>query len=180
MSAFAACSRRAFSRSASTTTRSRSTITTREAPRESASKPSAPLPAKRSRHARSSRRWPSQLKSVSRTRSGVGRSAAAAGNFTMRLRHFPAMMRTRLRPLGRAVIVGRSYRKIFGFPPAAAMQSLKNFLKKDLELSRSRWSKVLGLLRSRPDIDEALYEEIESQLLQADVGVAATATLIEA
>ncbi len=60
------------------------------------------------------------------------------------------------------------------------MQSLKNFLKKDLELTRSRWSKALGVLRSRPRIDEALYEELESQLLQADVGVAATATLIEA
>ena len=60
------------------------------------------------------------------------------------------------------------------------MQSLKNFLKKDLELTRSRWSKAIGVLRARPKIDEALYEELESQLLQADVGVAATATLIEA
>jgi len=60
------------------------------------------------------------------------------------------------------------------------MQSLRNFLKKDLELTRSRWSKALGALRSRPAIDEALYEELEAQLLQADVGVAATATLVEA
>ena len=60
------------------------------------------------------------------------------------------------------------------------MQSLRNFLKKDLELTRSRWSKALGALRSRPKIDEALYEELEAQLLQADVGVAATATLVEA
>ena len=60
------------------------------------------------------------------------------------------------------------------------MQSLKNFLKKDLELTRSRWSKALGTLRARPKIDEALYEELEAQLLQADVGVAATATLVEA
>ena len=60
------------------------------------------------------------------------------------------------------------------------MQSLRNFLKKDLELTRSRWSKALGTLRARPKIDEALYEELESQLLQADVGVAATATLVEA
>ena len=60
------------------------------------------------------------------------------------------------------------------------MQSLRNFLKKDLELTRSRWSKALGTLRARPKIDEALYEELESQLLQADVGVAATTTLVEA
>ena len=59
------------------------------------------------------------------------------------------------------------------------MQSLRNFLKKDLELTRSRWSKAIGVLRARPTIDEALYEELESQLIQADVGVAATATLIE-
>jgi len=59
------------------------------------------------------------------------------------------------------------------------MQSLRGFLKKDLELTRSRWSKALGVLRARPKIDEALYEELESQLIQADVGVAATASLIE-
>src|SRR6185503_20731909 len=59
------------------------------------------------------------------------------------------------------------------------MQSLRNYLKKDLELTRSRWSKAIGVLRARPKIDEELYEELESQLIQADVGVAATATLIE-
>ena len=30
------------------------------------------------------------------------------------------------------------------------MQSLKNFLKKDLELTRSRWSKAIGVLRGSP------------------------------
>ena len=55
---------------------------------------------------------------------------------------------------------------------------LKAFLKKDLELTRDRWSKALGVLRAHPKIDEALYEELESQLLQADVGTAATAHLI--
>ena len=60
------------------------------------------------------------------------------------------------------------------------MQSLKSFLKKDLELTRSRWSRALGTLRARPKIDESLYEELESQLIQADVGVAATATLVDA
>ena len=59
------------------------------------------------------------------------------------------------------------------------MQSLKALLRKDLELTRSRWSKALGVLRARPIIDEALYEELEAQLIAADVGVAATASLIE-
>src|SRR5260221_12821974 len=58
------------------------------------------------------------------------------------------------------------------------MQSLKALLRKDLELTRSRWSKALGSLRARPVIDAALYEELESQLLEADVGVAATTELI--
>ena len=59
------------------------------------------------------------------------------------------------------------------------MQSLKNFLKKDLELTRSRWSKAIGVLRASPKIDEALYEQLEAQLIEADVGVAATTSLIE-
>jgi fused signal recognition particle receptor len=58
------------------------------------------------------------------------------------------------------------------------MQSLKALLRKDLELTRSRWSKALGTLRARPVIDAALYEELESQLIEADVGVAATTELI--
>ncbi|HEX4780193.1 MAG TPA: signal recognition particle-docking protein FtsY [Usitatibacter sp.] len=53
------------------------------------------------------------------------------------------------------------------------------FLRKDLELTRDRWKSAIGLLRSSPQIDEALYEALESQLIAADVGVAATATLIE-
>jgi fused signal recognition particle receptor len=58
------------------------------------------------------------------------------------------------------------------------MQSLKALLRKDLELTRSRWSKALGALRGRPTIDEALYEELEEQLLQADVGTAASTELV--
>jgi fused signal recognition particle receptor len=60
------------------------------------------------------------------------------------------------------------------------MQSLKALLRKDLALTRTRWSKALDVLRSRPKIDAALYEELEAQLIEADVGVAATAALIEA
>ena len=77
---------------------SRSTRTTRAAPRERASRPSAPLPAKRSTQASPVRRWPSQLKRVSRTRSGVGRRPAASGKRTMRLRQSPPTMRRRFAP----------------------------------------------------------------------------------
>jgi fused signal recognition particle receptor len=59
------------------------------------------------------------------------------------------------------------------------MQSLKALLRKDLELTRSRWSKALDTLRGRPRIDEALYEQLEAQLIEADVGMAATADLVE-
>jgi fused signal recognition particle receptor len=59
------------------------------------------------------------------------------------------------------------------------MPPLLSFLKKDLELTRSRWSKALTVLRTHPRIDEALYEELETQLIAADVGTAATRTLIE-
>jgi fused signal recognition particle receptor len=59
------------------------------------------------------------------------------------------------------------------------LTGLKAFLKKDLELTRQRWGKALDVLRTSPKIDEALYEELESQLLQSDVGTAATTHLID-
>jgi fused signal recognition particle receptor len=62
--------------------------------------------------------------------------------------------------------------------PAAETGGLKELLRKDLELTRSRWSKALNVFRAAPKIDEALYEELEAQLLGADVGTAATQTLI--
>src|SRR3974390_3137327 len=52
------------------------------------------------------------------------------------------------------------------------------FLKKDLELTRDRWKNALGLLRSHAKIDESLYEALEAQLIAADVGTAATASLV--
>jgi fused signal recognition particle receptor len=64
-------------------------------------------------------------------------------------------------------------------PGDSAESGLKALLRKDLELTRSRWKNALGVFRARPKIDEALYEELETQLLAADVGVAATQSLIE-
>src|SRR5213595_273718 len=61
---------------------------------------------------------------------------------------------------------------------AGAGSGLAAFLKKDLELTRARWKGAVGLLRSHPRIDEALYEALEVQLLEADVGVAATQSLV--
>jgi fused signal recognition particle receptor len=63
--------------------------------------------------------------------------------------------------------------------PPAPESGLKSFLRKDLELTRARWKKALDVFRAAPKIDEALYEELEAQLIQADVGTAATHTLVE-
>jgi len=60
------------------------------------------------------------------------------------------------------------------------MPALFAFLRKDLELTRDRWKNALGLLRSNAKIDDSLYEELESQLLAADVGTTASASLIAA
>jgi fused signal recognition particle receptor len=72
-------------------------------------------------------------------------------------------------------MVGGSYRKIF-----TVMPPLFAFLRKDLELTRDRWKNALGLLRSNAKIDDSLYDELESQLIAADVGTAASASLIAA
>ena len=63
---------------------------------------------------------------------------------------------------------------------AGAVSGLKSFLLKDLELTRERWKGAIGLLRASPKIDAALFEALEAQLLEADVGVAATQSLVEA
>src|SRR5438874_2140166 len=68
-------------------------MTTSAAPRESASKQSAPVPAKRSRQCAPAMYGASQLKSVSRTRSGVGRNPCAANTGSRRPRQRPPMMR---------------------------------------------------------------------------------------
>jgi fused signal recognition particle receptor len=66
-------------------------------------------------------------------------------------------------------------RKDKGAPGAES--GLKALLKKDLELTRSRWKNALGVFKARPKIDEALYEELEALLIEADTGVAAAASL---
>jgi fused signal recognition particle receptor len=56
----------------------------------------------------------------------------------------------------------------------------KALLRADLELTRTRWKKALGVFGSHPQVDEAFYEELETQLIAADVGMAATRKLVEA
>jgi fused signal recognition particle receptor len=51
-------------------------------------------------------------------------------------------------------------------------------LKRGLALTGARLKDVASVFRARPKIDEALYEELESRLLSADVGTAAAAQLI--
>ena len=76
--------------------RSFSTKLTCAAPRDKASRPSAPLPAKRSRTRAPAIRGCSQLNRVSRTRSGVGRIVTPAGKRSRRPRCLPPMMRRTL------------------------------------------------------------------------------------
>jgi fused signal recognition particle receptor len=54
----------------------------------------------------------------------------------------------------------------------------KALLKADLELTRTRWKKALGVFRSHPKVDESFFEELEAQLIGSDVGVAASGRLI--
>ena len=75
--------------------RSDSTRTAILAPRERASRPSAPVPANRSRTDASSVLPPRMLKIASRTRSAVGRTACPLGVRSRLPRHFPDTMRTR-------------------------------------------------------------------------------------
>src|SRR5258706_214706 len=89
------------------------------------------------------------------------------------MRHRTGRLRRRLRL---AVIADRSYRKIFA---SLRMKSLQSFLKKDLERTRERWKGALDVLRARPKIDESVYDDLESELIGADVGVAATQSLID-
>ena len=55
----------------------------------------------------------------------------------------------------------------------------KSRLKRGLALTGAKLKQVAGVFRSHPRIDEALYEALESQLLEADVGVKATTHLVE-
>jgi fused signal recognition particle receptor len=64
-------------------------------------------------------------------------------------------------------------------PEDAAASDWKTRLKRGLALTGQRLRKVAGVFRSHPKIDESLYEALEAQLLAADVGVHATAHLVE-
>jgi hypothetical protein len=70
-----------------------SIIVTALAPLEAASNPKDPLPANKSRHLIPFIAGESQLNSVSRTRSGVGRSPLVEANRICRLRHWPPIIR---------------------------------------------------------------------------------------
>ncbi len=63
-------------------------------------------------------------------------------------------------------------------PEPGAASDWKSRLRAGLALTGARLRQVAGLLRARPKVDEALFEELESALIAADVGVAASARLI--
>ena len=58
--------------------------------------------------------------------------------------------------------------------------SWRDRLKRGLALTGARLKEATSLLRLRPRIDDALFEELEAQLLSADIGVHATAHLMQA
>src|SRR5690554_4797661 len=64
------------------------------APRDKASRPSAPEPANRSRQSLPARWKFSQLNRVSRVRAGLGRTPPASGKRSFRLRQSPPIMRS--------------------------------------------------------------------------------------
>ena len=70
-----------------------SSSTTNMAPLEAASKPKAPVPAKRSKQRKPVKSCPSQLNSVSRIRSVVGRKPGRSRTVSKRLRQLPPMIR---------------------------------------------------------------------------------------
>src|SRR5665647_171091 len=69
--------------------------------------------------------------------------------------------------------------------PAAAMEastpasSWAERLKQSLTRTRSQFSSQIAALFNGSNIDEAIYEELETILLTSDVGMAATQTLLE-
>src|SRR4026209_299789 len=164
---------RVFFRAANTL-RSLSTMTTRAAPREAASNRSPPRPAKWWRQVLVSSVWPSQLNSVSRTRSGVGRRSRRSGTAMRRPRYSPPMMR--ILP-GFATLLPLLFRLVEFTSSMVALSSAAR-LKAGLARTRDVLNTPVSELFVRRKVDEALFEELENALLQADCGVAATQSLI--
>ena len=116
-------------RSADAAALSRSTICTCATPREAASNPRAPLPANRSSTVLSANspphKWVSQLNSVSRTRSGVGRKVSTSGT-TMGVRlYWPPTIRIYLLPMFSRFFEKSSARRA-GFSPAPPPEPAMN------------------------------------------------------
>jgi hypothetical protein len=164
------------------------------------------------------------LNSVSRTRSGVGRSPASARNSTQRPRHSPPMMRTRP-ALALSAFAGRrigfgpgaggsaGYR-IIAAPRRAQGLVIDEVFQADSASIRGRATacgrgasdgndtEPAELVRAatgragqdpafadrgardtfsrRKTLDEDLFEQLETRLLLADVGVATTREILDA
>jgi fused signal recognition particle receptor len=63
-------------------------------------------------------------------------------------------------------------------PDEPVASDWKSRLKRGLALTGERLKSAVGIFRSHPKIDEALYEALEAQLLAADVGIHAAEHLI--
>jgi fused signal recognition particle receptor len=169
-------------------------MTTRNAPREAASKPSAPLPAKRSRQLRPSSVWPSQFE-----RAAAGEKIEAASS----LERLAEPVEQRLaHPVGGGAQIGAARHRDAAAAMFAANDADLSCLCRSLPIGRIHstmvalsWAARLkaGLARTREvfntpvaelftrrKVDESLYEELETALLQADCGVQATQALMAA
>jgi fused signal recognition particle receptor len=146
------------------------------------------------------------LNSVSRTRSGVGLSALAAGTGIFRLRQIPPMMRTEPArvvcfPESRTlhaldewdriitiVVLFSSYHSVASNPaPEIATTVVTDaeprkrgfFAKLKERLNQGKtWLGASVSTALGRNIDESTLEELEEELLLADVGIEATETLI--
>src|SRR5512143_906345 len=178
----AASSVRALACSARITAGSSSISVTSAAPRDSASKPSAPEPANRSRHRAPSIHGANQLNTVSRARSGVGRSVGRSGNASFRRLHLPPIMRTSFNAclVGRARATG-SKRTIVGQNDENTERGFLRRLRGGLAKTRTALSSGIGnLLLGKKAIDDEVLEALESSLLRADVGIDATQRIMDA
>jgi fused signal recognition particle receptor len=178
-------------------------MATKAAPRDSASKPRAPLPANRSRQRAPTMTGASQLNIVSRTLSGVGLKPASAGTGKSRPRHSPAMIRTLpafictpfliVLRLGR-IILNNHYshhqceRAMFDFLKQKKTkednteQSSNVFsrLKHSLTKTRAHFSQgIAQVFLGKKQLNADVLREIENILLSADVGVKTTDQLIQ-
>ena len=142
--------------------------TQRRAPRESASSPSAPEPAKRSSTEASST-GPTRLKSASRTRSPVGRVCSPFGAAILRPRCVPAMIR-----IAGAYVASTTRRRARPRRGAARRRPARNSSPAPVvgELLRALEQVAVGAQPREAEVGQARLSRADELPLAADLEVA--------